>query len=351
MFRKVSIKKVVIPMAFCISIISCKKEHTTSTIKNSKYNSTTTVKNTYPVISKVDTVFAENAPKRITRNIKTDKQGRLLIAGYDDIIFYDGNSFTKLNKPDNIESWYAFDVLEDRNGNIWIASDQSGAYRIDGKTGVVTNFNTKNGLGHTRNMCVYEDKDGNIWIGGQGGLSKYDGKSFKNFNTDDGLPHNDINTILEDSKGNIWFGTRGNAGMFNGDTFSELKKENGESFFNVWSILEDSTGVIWLVDNKGLWKYSNNTFSHQLDDIWKVYEDAKGSFWFTGMLNGGASSLNKIIQSDTSEKLTTEKVFTSGNMFFGLVEDPKGTIWIGGGDGIWKYNDNAVTYYSGVLRE
>ena len=338
-------------LALFFLFTSCKREHITSTSTNIKQDSIASLNNVYPVVSKVDTVFAENAPKRISRNIKIDKQGRLLIAGYDDIIFYDGNEFTKLNKPDNIDSWYAFDALEDRNGNIWIASDQSGAYKIDGITGEVSNFNTKDGLGHRRNMCIYEDKAGNIWIGGQGGLSKYDGKSFKNYNTENGLPYNDINTILEDSKGNIWFGTRGNAGVYNGNTFSELKKENGESFFNVWSLLEDSTGTIWLVDNKGLWKYSNNAFKHQLNNIWKLYEDANGSFWFTGMLNGGGSSLHKFIQSDTSEKLKTEKVFTSGNMFFGLVEDTKGSIWIGGGDGIWKYSNNAVTYYSGVIRE
>ncbi len=128
-----------------------------------------------------------------------------------------------------------FDVLEDKKGNIWIASDQSGAFRIDATTGTITNFTTNDGLGHKRNMCIYEDLAGNIWIGGQGGLSKYNGNEFVNYTTEDGLPHNDINTIIGDKSGNFWFGTRGNAGIYDGSTFSEINNAKGEPFFNVWS--------------------------------------------------------------------------------------------------------------------
>lgn len=307
---------------------------------------------TFSVISKFDTILDSNAPKRITRNIKLDNKGSLLLAAYDDIVKYNGESFTQLKKPVGIESWYAFDVLEDRNDNIWIASDQLGAFRIDSKTGIVTNFTTKDGLGHLRNMCVYEDKAGSIWIGGQGGLSKYDGSKFTNYTIEDGLPHNDINTIAEDNKGNIWFGTRGNAGFYDGNTFSELKNGEGKSFFNVWSIIEDKSDNMWLVDSSGLWKFSKGTFTNELQDVWKVYEDSKQDFWYTGMLKGGASTLKRIDGNSISKKeFDVMEVFKSTKMFFGILEDKKGNIWIGGGDGIWRYNGEIVEYYTGKNKE
>lgn len=307
---------------------------------------------TFSVISKFDTILDSNAPKRITRNIKLDNKGSLLIAAYDDIVRYNGESFTQLKKPVGIKSWYAFDVLEDSNDNIWIASDQLGAFRIDSKTGIVTNFTTKDGLGHLRNMCVYEDKAGNIWIGGQGGLSKYDGSKFTNYTIEDGLPHNNINTIVEDNKGNIWFGTRGNAGFYDGNTFSELKNSEGKSFFNVWSIIEDKSDNMWLVDSSGLWKFSKGTFTHELQDVWKVYEDSKHDFWYTGMLKGGASTLKRIDGNSIGNKeFDVMEVFKSTKMFFGILEDKKGNIWIGGGDGIWRYNGEIVEYYTGKNKE
>ena len=334
-----------------IFLVSCKTENQNSNSRHSKEDSALDTDHTFSVITKVDTIFASNAPKRITRNIKLDNEGKLLIAAYDDIVRYDGDSFTQLKKPEGIESWYAFDVLEDKKGNIWIASDQSGVFRIDAQNSAITNFTTKEGLGHVRNMCVYEDKAGNIWIGGQGGLSKYDGIEFANFTKKDGLPHNDINTILEDKKGNIWFGTRGNAGLYDGSTFSEIKNDEGKSFFNVWSIIEDKSNNIWLVDSSGLWKYSNNTFTHELADVWKVYEDMDGDFWYTGMLKGGASTL-KLIEANSmlTGKFNINEVFKSERMFFGIREDRKGNIWIGGGDGIWQYNGEKVSYYTGISK-
>lgn len=332
-----------------IFALSCKTDKDNTNRKESKIDLEIDTAKSLSLISKVDTIFDTNAPKRITRNIKLDSEGNLLIAAYDDIIRYNGDSFSLLSKPQGLKSWYAFDVLEDSKENIWIASDQSGVFRIDSRTGTVINYTTEDGLGHLRNMCIYEDKDGNIWVGGQGGLSKYDGINFRNFTIKDGLPHNDINTILEDNKGNIWFGTRGNAGLYNGHTFSEIKNNEGKSFFNVWSIIEDKSDNVWLVDSSGLWEYSNENFIHKKQDVWKIYEDSKGDFWYTGMLNGGASTL-KYIKGNTinNKDFDVTEVFKSEKMFFGVVEDKKGNIWIGGGDGIWLYNGKTVQYFTGT---
>ena len=329
---------------------SCKtKQHTYTT--EGKADAVLPADRTLPVLTASDTLFEPNAPKRITRNIKLDREGGLLIAAYDDIIRYSGDSFTRLAKPEGVQSWYAFDVLEDRHGNIWIASDQSGAFRIDSKTGTVTNFTPEDGLGHLRNMVVYEDSAGSIWIGGQGGLSKYDGTGFTNFTTEDGLPHNDINTLLEDSEGTIWIGTRGNAGFYDGTTFTELKNGKGDSFFNVWSIIEDQSQTIWLVDSHGLWKYHSGTYTHTIPEVWKIFEDAKGDFWFTGMLKGGGSTLKRFETNpliDSSSDPT--ELFKSDKMFFGIVEDKEGNIWVGGGDGIWRYRGASVEYYTGIRK-
>ncbi len=332
-----------------VLLASCKTKNQNSDSKDNIRDSSIDTNNTFSVIVKLDTIATPNAPKRITRNIKLDNEGRLLMAAYDDIIRYDGESFTLLEKEEDLHSWYAFDVLEDKKGNIWIASDQSGAFRVDTTTGTITNFTTNDGLGHKRNMCIYEDKAGNIWIGGQGGLSRYDGNEFVNFTTEDGLPHNDINTIIEDKSGNIWFGTRGNAGVYNGNAFSEIKNEKGEPFFNVWSIVEDKKGNIWLVDSVGLWKYNGGRFTLKSSDVWKVYEDRKGNLLSTGMLRGGGSVLKRMeSKSLEDKKITTVEIFKSDKMFFCIVEDKKGNIWIGGGDGIWHYNGKTVSYFTGI---
>jgi len=48
-------------------------------------------------------------------------------------------------------------------------------------------------------------------IGENGGLWRFDGKTFSHFTTKDGLPHNGVFGLVEDVSGNIWIGTRNTA--------------------------------------------------------------------------------------------------------------------------------------------
>jgi ligand-binding sensor domain-containing protein len=55
------------------------------------------------------------------------------------------------------------------------------------------------------------------------------------------------------------------------------------------------------------------------------------------------------LKSLEDKKITTVEIFKSNKMFFGIVEDKKGNIWIGGGDGIWHYNGKTVSYFTGTV--
>ena len=55
------------------------------------------------------------------------------MAAFEDIMLYDGKSFTKIPKADNFKSFDAFDALQDSKGNIWIASTHHGVFLYDGK--------------------------------------------------------------------------------------------------------------------------------------------------------------------------------------------------------------------------
>jgi ligand-binding sensor domain-containing protein len=45
-------------------------------------------------------------------------------------------------------------------------------------------------------------------FGGDGGICRYDGKSFTCFTKKDGLINHGVSLILEDKTGNLWVGTR-----------------------------------------------------------------------------------------------------------------------------------------------
>src|ERR1700743_163313 len=87
-------------------------------------------------------VIISSRPNRITRNIIQDRKGNIWIASWDGIFRYDGKSFT--NITNKVSSARFFSVLEDRKGNFWFGSIGSGVYYYDGES--FRNFTTKEGL-------------------------------------------------------------------------------------------------------------------------------------------------------------------------------------------------------------
>ena len=105
-------------------------------------------------------------------------------------------------------------ILEDKRGDIWFTSQNgNGLIRYQaskkGHSGIFTQFTTDQGLASNNVISVFEDKQGILWIGTNGGLSKYDGKTFQNFTKTDGLSSNQLRQTFEDKSGNLWIATLG----------------------------------------------------------------------------------------------------------------------------------------------
>ena len=299
----------------------------------------------------------------MVRNIKKGRNSTILIAGpnnssFGDVFRYDGKSFTNLtNKIGSHRFW---DVLEDRRGNIWFASTDSGVYYYNGKS--IQHFTTAEGLANNRVMPVYEDKAGIIWFGTGGGISRYDGKSFLNFKNPNpsrvykgGNWNNDITTIIEDKTGKLWIGTRGDAFVFDGKTFTPLIHK-GKTFTNVWSIIEDRNGNIWLGDvTHGLWRYDpstslragGGTFTKVSErGAYAIIEDKNGNIWTTGPVNTAHVAVWTLSRYDAKSLYNNKPnvaEIMSGDAFFGLLEANDGSIWFGSATGVYRYDGKTIT--------
>lgn len=293
-----------------------------------------------------DTVITTQAPSQITRKIRKDAEGNLIIASFEDIILYDGKSFRKLDKPDSHESFDAFDAFQDSKGNLWIGSTHFGVFIYDGKT--FTHLTEENGLAGNRTIDIHEDKAGNIWISTLNGASKYDGDSFHNYTTANGLPDNDVNSIQEDQNGNVWIGTRSKACIFDGKSFSLITDDEGNHFLNTRYIIEDSNGNIWLGGKGGLWKYDRKTFTRfSKPFVGYIYEDSKGNIWTSSQsekTTGWAlTCYENAVFSQNGIKAT--EINTYETMLFGISEDKAGNIWVGTLKGVFKYDGKRRYYF------
>ena len=297
-------------------------------------------------------VITSYGPKWITRNVIQDRQGNIWIASFDGIFRYDGKLF--LNITSKVTSARFFSILEDRKGNFWLGSVGSGVYYYDGKS--FQNYTTRDGLANNRVGNIYEDKSGNIWFATGGGASRYDGKSFRNFTTKDGLSNNDITTIIEDKTGKLWFGTRGEACFYDGKTFTVFRNKDGKAFNNVWSIIEDKKGNIWLGGSEGLWRYDSRTFTNfTKKSVGDIIEDKNSNIWTcsesaespasVGIQTGNiqAWAISRYDGNSLSSQKPTVSEIKNKGMIFGFLIAFDGSIWFGGFDGVHHYDGKTIT--------
>lgn len=301
--------------------------------------------------SELKEAVTSKVPMGMVRHVKKARNGDILIASYLAVFRYDGTSFTNLTgkiiSPRFASFW---DVLEDRKGNLWFASKDSGVYYYNGKslpTGQAgfQHFTTEEGLASNMALHIYEDRAGNIWFG----ASRYDGKSFRNFTTKDGFPSNSIRLLLEDKTGKLWFGAQGeNMFVYDGKIFTVLKNKDGKAFKNVWSIIEDKKGSIWFGDNDGFWRYDGRTFTKVSQrGAYAIIEDKKGNIWTTGDVNPPNGPFWALSRYDAkslyNKKPTVTEIMSGQPGLLGLLEANDGSIWFGSYRGVYRYDGKTIT--------
>jgi streptogramin lyase len=334
-------------MSLCVVLPCCAAQQEKNVpASNTNQTANEPARSSKPIVN-TDTTFIPSAPSKISRKIRKDRQGNLLIAAFTDVIVYNGTSFSAIPKPIGVESFDAFDALEDSKGNIWIASTHHGVFRYEGEN--FTHFTTEDGLAHNRTMHLHEDNNGNIWIATMGGVSCYTGNSFKNFTTKEGLSHNEVNTIVEDKDGNIWFGTQGGVCLYNpmSSSFTDITNISGKSFENVRHIIEDSKGNMWLGGKNGLWQYDGALFTNFSQEfVGYMYEDTQGNIWTTSESSHSQGWVLSVYEHALSSQGKT--IAKERKMLFGISEDTNGNIWVGTLQGVFKYDGKSVMYFRDI---
>src|SRR6478672_9722205 len=72
------------------------------------------------------------------------------------------------------------------------------------------NITTIDGLPSSEVYDILEDKKGYMWFATDHGVAYYNGKEFTNLTMEDGLLDNTVFRMCEDSKGRIWFVSQSN---------------------------------------------------------------------------------------------------------------------------------------------
>jgi len=309
-----------------------------------------------------------------TKYIKEDSKGIIWFATSGGIINFDGNTFkayTVKCDTGRIPFRYVSSILEDKNGNLWFASDSSfGVYKYEpgslGKpNGRFIHYSENEGLVSNTINCITEDKEGNIWFGSNGsGLCKYEATSngypngrFIHYSSSEGLSNNIVTSIIEDRNGILWIGTYGGGvNIFDGKYFTHLTEKEGLCSNLIYSIHEDKNGVLWFATSGGgVCMYKKNVYGTATgiftyltredylisNYIQSIMGDDNGNIWFD-------SDEGVMIYNPRSFTHITANMGIEIDFLTSPCEDKDGNIWFGEvlGGGICKFDGESFNYFS-----
>lgn len=275
--------------------------------------------------------------------------------------------FQHFSTKEGLSQANVWDILQDRYGFIWIATED-GLNAYDGYSFRVYRTNPQDSLSISNNNihCVAEDVRGNLWIGTRGGLNFYDHSTntFERYLYNENDPHsissNDITCLYLDSKENLWIGTASGLNLYDGKnkTFRRFYHDPSNSkslpHNRIGGITEDSKHNIWIASMGGLSKMEGEKFQNFYHDptnketlssnqLFSVLEDGEGNIW-VGSLNGG---LNKIDSTGKIKRYVPREgdpTSIGGNYVYSIAEDKSGDIWIGVDGALSKLNKATDTF-------
>jgi ligand-binding sensor domain-containing protein len=273
----------------------------------------------------------------------------------------------------------------DRDGSIWIGTVGGGLNRFH--SGRFTAMRKQQGLSNDSVRAFWEDSEGNLWVGTSGGLNRLRPGKLTTYSAAEGLSEDDVRPVLEDRAGNVWIGTLGGGlNRWSNGVITAFTTKDGLLSDRVWSLHEDLSGALWVGTREGLNRFRDGQWSsyttkeglaHNL--VLAISQDSEGSLWI-----GTAGGLTrwkegKFTVFGREEGLSNERVCVIaegsdrtlwlGTMGGGLSRivggkaeavpgplsnafvnaiypDPDGTLWIGTGEGLWRFRDGRWTVFT-----
>ena len=113
-------------------------------------------------------------------------------------------------------------------------------------------WSTGEGLAQSQVRCIAQDHVGYLWVGTLGGVSRFNGRSFKNFSRRDGLLSNQVNSIAMMGDSLIVFGSIGGVTVYDGSTFRRFLFPEGFTAAQVNHMLPTAAGALLIGTENGL---------------------------------------------------------------------------------------------------
>ena len=274
--------------------------------------------------------------------------------------------FFPMSSQNSINGNAVREIHPDDYGNIWIGTEDAGLNKYEPKTGLFTNFTSKDknqdGTLSYYNIHGILPRGDKLWISMfDNGLDVLDIKTntvVKHYNMGDegGLLSNFVFTLYESKAKEVFIVSTAGIQTYNvkNDRFELFEGFPEHQFYTCF--FEDNQGILWAgtyseglyffnpkTNKKGVYKYNeHNSIGISNDHINGIFQDSKNNIWVT--TENGLNLLNE--DKKGFKKYTVDDGFPT-NVFYALLEDGSENLWITTANGLVEFdmkNDTKKIY-------
>lgn len=213
-------------------------------------------------------------------------------------------TFKHLSVEDGLPNNYVCDIVQDKQGFIWIATE-SGLARFDGKYFTVFEENTSGLISNTLNALLYDEDSNKLWIGTREGLSVLDCSSyrFENYTTSNDAVIENVVHLCHAKDDGIW-------------------------------IVNHHGGITHYDKKDGRFSAFGDTIKETKYPHWYAFDDGKDHLYI-GHAQNGLSIINlktKAVRHYRHEPGNPQSL--PGNSIYSICIDHLQNIWIGTNHGL-----------------
>ena len=234
-------------------------------------------------------------------------------------------------------------IFRDREGDLWVGTDGSGAYRITPR-GVV-HYSAPRELTNNFIRAFLESRRGEMWIATDEGVSRLTTQGAQHFNMKDGLVYFSTRSLFEDDAGDIWIGTDQGLSHWHKGTFVHDAATEALRHEKVWSNYEDPTHTLWFgTRDHGLFRYQNGRIAQfttaqglASNSIYQILEDPQRRFWLSGPNTISSLDERQMHEEEIASEHLSVSIYTmpygaeDAQMYGGRQPsgylDPNGSVW------------------------
>jgi len=235
-------------------------------------------------------------------------------------------------------------LFMDSHHALWIGTENAGVYRVFANR--VDHFQSADGLSSDTAIRFMEDREGNIWVATSEGLDKFSDRQVATYSTREGIVTDWVTAVLAAHDGTVWVGGNLFLTALRDGKATSIEYGKGLPGDQVTSLFEDRKSRLWVGINAGLAIYEKGKFRliekpdrTPFGVVTDITEDTDQNIWLETI--GPPRTLYRIHDDRVQEQFPAPAMPAARQ----VAADPAGGIWIGTRSGDLVHYRNGRTEF------